>query len=45
MRRVVFLLILSLAVLMIAPSALAVNGPKVTDRAMSATGFRVETQR
>ncbi len=39
MRRVLFLLILALTVLAVAPSALAVNGPKVTDRAVSIQSF------
>lgn len=37
MRRVLFLVVLALAVAMLAPSALAENGPKFTNATISPT--------
>lgn len=37
MRRVLFLVLLALTVLAVAPSAMAENGPKFTDTSMSVT--------
>ncbi|MFZ5823458.1 MAG: hypothetical protein ACOY94_03825 [Bacillota bacterium] len=39
MRRVLFLVILALTVLVVAPSAMAENGPKFTESAISSMSF------